>query len=57
MFVCVAMTVATIVQKLLNLLSSVLGARGETVCRLLGSFVKYATIIGMLYYCLALRGR
>ena len=51
-----ALTAVTIVQKLLNLLSSVLGARGETVCRLLGSFVKYATIIGMVYYCLMLVG-
>ncbi len=56
MFVCVAMTVATLVQKLLSLLATVLGARGETVCRLLGSFIKYATIIGMVYYCLALLG-
>ncbi|PNV68048.1 mechanosensitive ion channel domain-containing protein [Enteroscipio rubneri] len=56
MFVCVALTVVTIVHKLLNLLSSVLGARGETVCRLLGSFIKYATIIGMVYYCLMLVG-
>lgn len=56
MFVCVAMTVVTVLQKLLNLLATVLGARGETVCRLLGSFVKYATIIGMLYYCLAMVG-
>lgn len=56
MFACVAMTVATIVQKLLRLLSGVLGARGETVCRLVGSFIKYGTIIGMLYYCLALIG-
>lgn len=56
MFACVAMTVATIIQKLLRLLSGVLGARGETVCRLVGSFIKYATIVGMLYYCLALVG-
>lgn len=56
MFICVALTVVTVVQKLLNLLSTVLGARGETVCRLLGSFIKYATIIGMAYYCLMLIG-
>lgn len=56
MFVCVALTVVTLVQKLLALLASVLGARGETVCRLLGSFIKYATIIGMVYYCLMLVG-
>ncbi|MBC2889795.1 mechanosensitive ion channel domain-containing protein [Gordonibacter massiliensis (ex Traore et al. 2017)] len=56
MFVCVALTVVAVVQKLLNLLATVLGARGETVCRLLGSFIKYATIIGMVYYCLMLVG-
>lgn len=56
MFVCVALTVVALVQKLLNLLATVLGARGETVCRLLGSFIKYATIIGMVYYCLMLIG-
>lgn len=56
MFVCVALTVVTVVQKLLDLLATVLGARGETVCRLLGSFIKYATIIGMVYYCLMLVG-
>lgn len=56
MFVCVALTVVVLVQKLLNLLATVLGARGETVCRLLGSFIKYATIIGMIYYCLMLVG-
>ncbi len=56
MFACVAMTVATVVKKLLLLLAETLDSRGETVCRLLGSFVKYATIIGMVYYCLALLG-
>ena len=56
MFICVALTVVTALQKLLDLLATVLGARGETVCRLLGSFIKYATIIGMVYYSLALVG-
>ena len=56
MFACVAMTVATVLKKLLTLLAETLDSRGETVCRLLGSFVKYATIIGMVYYCLALLG-
>ena len=56
MFACVAMTVATVLKKLLMLLAETLDSRGETVCRLLGSFVKYATIIGMVYYCLALLG-
>lgn len=56
MFACVVMTVANVVQRLLALLAGVLGSRGETVCRLTDSFIKYATIIGMVYYCLALLG-
>ncbi len=56
MFACFAITTAMIVQKLLTLLAGVLESRGETVCRLLGSFIKYVTIIGTVYYCLALIG-
>lgn len=56
MFICVAMTIVALIQWLLGVLSTVLGARGETVCRLLSSFIKYATIIGMVYYSLALIG-
>ena len=56
MFICVAMTVVYVVQKLLGLMTDVLGARGATVCRLLSSFIKYATIIGMVYYSLMLIG-
>lgn len=56
MSACVILTVAVVIQQLLNLLSSVLDARGETVCRLLGSFIKYGSIIGVIYYCLALLG-
>lgn len=56
MFICVAMTVVYLVQKLLALMIGVLAARGATVCRLLSSFIKYATIIGMVYYSLMLIG-
>ena len=56
MFACFAITAAMIVQKLMSLLAGVLESRGETVCRLLGSFIKYVTIIGTVYYCLALIG-
>ncbi len=56
MFACFAITTAMIVQKLMSLLAGVLESRGETVCRLLGSFIKYVTIIGTVYYCLALIG-
>lgn len=56
MIACVVMTATMIVKELLRLLSGVFGARGETICRLLGSFVKYASIIGMVYYCLLVIG-
>ena len=56
MYACVALTVAAILRWLLRLLSDVLGARGETVCRLLSSIVKYGTVIFMLYWCLGVLG-
>lgn len=56
MIACVVLTVTMLVQELLRLLSGVFGARGETICRLLGSFIKYASIIGMVYYCLMVIG-
>ncbi len=56
MFACAALTIEAIVQRLLRLLSQVMGARGETIIRLVRSFIKYAVIIGMTYYCLLLIG-
>ena len=56
MIACVVLTVTMLIQQLLKLLSGVFGARGETICRLLGSFIKYASIIGMVYYCLMVIG-
>ena len=56
MYACVAVTVAAIIRWLLRLLSDALGAQGETVCRLLSSVVKYATLIAMLYWCLGVLG-
>ncbi|HIS40136.1 MAG TPA: mechanosensitive ion channel [Candidatus Aphodovivens avistercoris] len=56
MIACVVMTVTMIVQQLLKLLAGVFGARGETMCRLVSSFIKYASIIGMVYYCLMVIG-
>ena len=56
MTACVIFTVSGVIQQILHLLSSVLSARGETVCRLLISLTKYGAIIGMLYYCLATIG-
>ena len=56
MFACVLLTVVTIVQKVLSLVGRVLDARGLTICRLVSSVAKYGSMIGMLYWCLALLG-
>ena len=56
MTACVIFTVSGVIQKLLHLLSGVLSARGETVCRLLISLTKYGAILGTLYWCLATVG-
>ncbi len=56
MFACVLATAAAVLQKILRMISRVLDARGVTMCRLISSVVKYASVIGMLYWCLALLG-
>ena len=56
MIIAVVMTGTEIVKRILKLLASVFGARGETVCRLISSFIKYVAIVAMLYYCFALFG-
>ncbi|MCC8141205.1 MAG: mechanosensitive ion channel [Lachnospiraceae bacterium] len=56
MFICVAMTIVVVLRRLLQFLSNVLNARGETICRLCRSFLRYGALIGMIYYCLTLIG-
>ena len=56
MIIAVVMTGTEIVKRILKLLASVFGARGETGCRLISSFIKYVAIVAMLYYCFALFG-
>lgn len=56
MYACVAIAVSGILRWLLRLISSVVGARGETICRLLASVVEYGTIIFMLYWCFGVLG-
>lgn len=56
MTACVIFTLSWFIQRLLHLLSTVLSARGETVCRLLVSLTKYGAILGTLYWCLATVG-
>ncbi len=56
MIICVVSVITMIAQKLLTLMARTFGAKGETVCRLLHNFLKYISVIGMLYYCLSLFG-
>lgn len=56
MIACVVLTVTMLVRELLRLLAGIFGARGETMCRLISSFIKYVAIIGMVYYCLMVIG-
>ena len=56
LIICVASVVTMIVQRLLTIMARTFGAKGETVCRLLKSLVKYISVIAMLYFCLALLG-
>ncbi len=56
MFTCVAATVVVLIQRILGVLSGILSARGETVVRMLSSFLRYGTVIGMIFYCLMLLG-
>ncbi|WP_428379793.1 mechanosensitive ion channel domain-containing protein [Olsenella sp. Marseille-QA0557] len=56
MTACVIFTISWIIQRILHLLSSILSARGETVCRLLLSLTKYGSILGTLYWTLSTIG-
>lgn len=56
MVICVVSMVTIVLKQVLRTLARTFGAKGETICRLLGSFVKYASVLIMLYYCLALVG-
>lgn len=54
--ICVISVATMAIKKVLSMLSKTFGARGETVCRLIISFLKYVSVIAMLYYCFALFG-
>lgn len=56
MIICVLGVAVMAVREVLRLLSRTFGARGETICRLLSSFLKYFGVIAGLYYCFALFG-
>ena len=54
--VCVVVTLTIIIQEILRILSNISSAQGETIFRLVSNFVKYASVIALLYYCFALLG-
>ena len=54
--ICIVMTLTIIVQEILRVLSNISSAQGETIFRLASNFVKYASVIALLYYCFALLG-
>lgn len=56
LIICVAGTITIIIQKILSVMSKTFGAKGETILRLLRSFIKYFSVIAILYYSLALFG-
>lgn len=56
MILCVVSTLTLVVRKLLQMAARTFSAQGETICRLLRSFIKYGSCIAILYYCLALFG-
>ena len=56
MIICVIGAFVMLFREILRMLSKTLGARGETVCRMIRSFAKYISFIAMMYYCFALFG-
>lgn len=56
MVLCVTAVITMALRRLLQLLSQTFDARGETVCRLFSSFLKYISVIAAMYYCFALFG-
>ncbi|MDO5538585.1 MAG: mechanosensitive ion channel [Eubacteriales bacterium] len=56
MIICVCGVAVMIVREILRLLARAMNAKGATICHLLRNFVKYISVIAMLYYCFALFG-
>ena len=53
--VCV-IEITTIIRKILMILAAGMNAKGETILRLIDNFLKFAAIIGIVYYCLGTLG-
>lgn len=53
--ICV-IEISVIVRKLIMWIAHSLNAKGETICRLLDNFIKFATMIGLFYFALSTFG-
>lgn len=56
LILCVISVGTMVLREILRLLSQTFSMRGETVCRLISSFLKYVSVIVIMYYCFALFG-
>lgn len=54
--ICLVAAATIFIQRILRLMAGISGAQGETLARLTSNFVKYASVLLLLYYCLALLG-
>lgn len=50
------MAVSALFRKVLMYLAENMNAKGETICRIIDNFVKFAVFIGLSYYCLNILG-
>ena len=48
--------IITIVRRLIMWLAHSMNAKGETICRLVDNFLKFAVVIALAYYCLGTLG-
>ena len=51
--VVAVLVVSVLVRRVLMWFADKMSAKGETICRLINSFIKFAVMIGLIYVCLA----
>ncbi|MDO4182148.1 MAG: mechanosensitive ion channel [Coriobacteriia bacterium] len=56
MSIVTGVVIAMIARKLIDWFAERMGAKGETICRLLNNFIKFGVAIGLCYICLDLLG-
>jgi small conductance mechanosensitive channel len=53
---CIGTTISQIIQYIFSELAGNVGSRGETLCKMSNSLIKYALVIGIIYYSLSMVG-